>query len=632
MAKKQFKAESKRLLGLMINSIYTNKEIFLRELISNASDALDKRYYEALTNPERYINRGDLEIRIERHPEDRTLVIEDNGIGMTAKEMETNLGTIAKSGSSDFLKHLEENDNRNNIDIIGQFGVGFYSAFMVAKEITVESKSVEEEPAHIWKSTGEDGYTIEEGTRTEPGTRITLLLKDDTDDDKYSLWIDENEIRTLVKKYSDYVRYPIVMDVETVEPDPEDKEKTINSTREETLNSMIPLWKKNKSQITEEDYNSFYKANFGDWTDPQKVIHYNVEGNISYTALLYIPSQTPYNFYNGDYESGLRLFSKGVFIMDNAKDLLPDEYRFVRGLIDSEDLNLNISREILQQDKQVKALAASVEKKIHSTLTDMLKKDRSAYETFFENFGMNFKYEIYRSYGMKADSLKDLLLYRSSKDNAWTTLAEYKERMPEEQTEIYYAAGKDIAELEKLPVMDRIRDKGYEVLYFTDPVDEFAATMMYGYEGKAFRSVTKGDLGLDSEEEKQEKARKTEDNKDLLEALKNHLGDKVVGVRLSSRLKDDAACLVAEEGISIEMERILSQDPKGSTMKAAKVLELNPDHPIFSAMRRMYIVDPESVNEYIDLLYDQACIIEGLPISDPAGFARRIAAIMAKAA
>ncbi len=631
MAKKQFKAESRRLLGLMINSIYTNKEIFLRELISNASDALDKRYYEALTDKDRYINRGDLEIRIERDPAARTLVIEDNGIGMSAKDMENNLGTIARSGSLEFMKKLEESDDKKNIDIIGQFGVGFYSAFMVAKKITVESKTYGED-AHLWTSTGEDGYTIEDAQRPEPGTRITLWLKDDTEDDNYSVYLEENEIRTLVKKYSDYVRYPIVMDVEVSEPDPENKDKQITTTMEETLNSMVPLWKKNRSQITPEDYNSFYKANFGDWTDPQKVVHYSVEGSISYTALLYIPAEAPYNFYNGDYESGLRLFSKGVFIMDNAKDLLPDEYRFVRGLIDTEDLSLNISREILQQDKQVKALASSVEKKIRSTLTDMLKKEREEYEKFFEHFGMNFKYEIYRSYGMKADGLKDLLLYRSSRDDAWTTLAEYAERMPEEQKEIYYAAGKDTDELKRLPVMAKIRDKGYEVLWFTDPVDEFAATVMYAYEGKPFRSVTKGDLGLDSDEEKEEKARKTEDSRDLLEAMKEQLGDRVADVRLSSRLKDDPVCLVAEEGISIEMERILAQDPNGQGLKAVKVLELNPDHPLFTRMKDLFAKDPEAVKEYTDILYDQACIIEGLPVSDPAGFARRIAEIMVKAA
>ena len=630
MAKKQFKAESKRLLGLMINSIYTNKEIFLRELISNASDALDKRYYEALTNPDHYINRGDLEIRIERNPEARTLVIEDNGIGMTDKEMEANLGTIARSGSLDFLSKMENKDNAN-IDIIGQFGVGFYSAFMVAKKITVESRSVADEEAHLWTSTGEDGYTIEPAERSEPGTRITLWMKDDTEEENYSKYIDETEIRTLIKKYSDYVRYPILMDVGIIERDPEDDEKTVTRTQEETLNSMVPLWKKNRSAITEEEYQEFYKANFGDWEDPQKYIHYSVEGNVSYTALRYIPSQTPSNFYNGDYESGLRLFSKGVFIMDNAKDLLPDEFRFVRGLIDSEDISLNISREILQQDRQVKALASSIEKKISGTLTDMLKNEREEYEKFFERFGMNFKMEIYRSYGMKADKLKDLLLYRTSKDRTWTTLAEYVERMKEGQNEIYYAAGKEINELEKLPVMAKLRDKGYEVLYFTDPVDEFAVTMMYEYEGKAFRSVTKGDLDLDTEEEKQEKARLTEDSKDMLEAMKAHLEGKVSAVRLSSRLKDDPVCLVAEDGISIEMERILSQDPTGRTMKAVKVLELNPDHPVFSRMKEMYSTDPASIDEYTDILYDQACIIEGLPIDDPAGFARRIADIMTKA-
>lgn len=630
MAKKQFKAESKRLLELMINSIYTNKEIFLRELISNASDALDKRYYEGLTDASKNVDKKDLWIKIERHPENRTLVVEDSGIGMTSEELEKNLGTIAKSGSAEFREALEKKDS--DIDIIGQFGVGFYSAFMVAKKITVESRSANSDKAYSWVSSGEDGYTISEITKDTIGTRITLELKDDTDDVKYSDYLEEYKIRELVKKYSDYVRYPIRMEVTKSVPDPTDDKKTIDTKEEETLNSMIPLWKKKKSDIKPEEYNEFYKNKFNDWEDPQKVLHYSVEGNVSYTALLFIPAKAPYNFYNTDFEPGLQLYSKGVFIMNKAKDLLPECYRFVTGLIDCEDLNLNISREILQQDSQVKALAASVDKKITNFLQDMLKNERSEYEKFFDNFGLNLKYSIYKSYGMDKEKLQDLLLYKSSKEGKYVTLKEYSDRMQADQKAIYYAAGQTVADIEKLPALEKVRDKGYEILYFTDAIDEFVIRMMQSYNDKQFKSIQDADLDLDTEDEKKAAEEKAAASKDMLTAMKDALDGKVKEVRISSRLKDDPVCLVADEGMSIEMEKVLSQDPNNKGMKAVKILEINPDHPIFHTLQNVYAADPEKLKEYAGVLYDQACLIEGLQIEDPVSYAKKISELMVAAA
>lgn len=630
MAKKQFKAESKRLLELMINSIYTNKEIFLRELISNASDALDKRYYEGLTDKSKNVAKKDLWIKITRDKDARTLVIEDTGIGMTEEELEKNLGTIARSGSAEFREALEKDTSK--IDIIGQFGVGFYSAFMVAKKVTVESRAAGSDKAFEWVSSGEDGYTVNPIEKETAGTRITLELKDDTDDEKYSEYLEEWTIRNLVKKYSDYVRYPIKMDVTKSIPDPTDKDKTIETTEEETLNSMIPLWKKNKNKISKEDYNEFYKGKFSDWEDPQKVIHYNVEGNISYTALLYIPGKTPFNFYNTDYESGVQLYSKGVFILDNAKDLLPESYRFIKGLVDSDDLNLNISREILQQDRQVKALAKSIDTKITKALEDMLEKEREDYEKFFENFGLNLKYSIYKSYGADKDKLQNLLLYRSSKEGKYVTLKEYKERMKEDQKEIYYACGATIEDIEKLPVLAKVRDKGYEILYFTDNIDEFVIRMMMDYDGAQFRSVTEANLDLGTDEEKKAIETAAEENKDMLAAMKTALGENVSDVRISSRLTDDPVCIVADQGMSIEMEKVLSQDPMNKGLKATKILEINPNHPIFGKLKTVFAANPGVIGEYAEVLYDQARLIEGLPIEDPAAYARRIVDLMVNAA
>ena len=628
MAKKQFKAESKRLLELMINSIYTNKEIFLRELISNASDALDKRYYLSLTDKDHKVDRKSLQIRIERHPENRTLVIEDTGIGMTQEELEKNLGTIARSGSAEFREQLEK--ATRNIDIIGQFGVGFYSAFMVAKKITVESRSALSDEGFCWVSSGQDGYTITPIEKEQIGTRITLDLKDDTDDEKYSDYLQEYKIRDLVKKYSDYVRYPINMEVVKSIPDPTDENETIDTTEMETLNSMIPLWKKNKSKIKDEEYNEFYKSKFADWEDPAKVIHYNIEGNISYTALMYIPAKAPSDFYYQTYESGLQLYTKGVFIMDKAKDLLPDHFRFVRGLVDSDDLNLNISREILQQDRQVKALAKSIEKKIQSALEDMLKNEREKYEKFFDEFGLNLKYGIYKDYGLHKDQLQDLLMFRSDKEGKYVTLKEYTENMKDEQKVIYYACGKSLDEIKQLPALEKIHDKGYEVLCFLHDIDEFCVQMMRDYDGKQFQSITTADLDLDSEEEKKDREEKTEANKDMLSAMKDALGEAVKEVRISSRLKDDPVCVVAAEGPSLDMERYMANEQNAmfGKIKANKILEINPDHAIFSKLQEIYRDHPEQIGDYADVLFQQALLIQGLPIEDPVAYTKKITELM----
>lgn len=632
MAKKQFKAESRRLLDLMINSIYTNQEIFLREIISNASDALDKRYYLSLTEGNEKISRDSLKITIERNKDARQIVIEDNGVGMTEEELENNLGTIAKSGSAEFRAQLEKAND--NTDIIGQFGVGFYSAFMVARRILVETHSVKDGTAHSWTSSGEDGYVISEIDKPEIGTRITLDLKEDTDDIKYSDYLEEYKIRELIRKYSDYVRYPIEMAVTKHIPDPTDEEKTIDTEEIETLNSMIPLWKKKKSEIKDEEYNEFYKSKFNDWEDPQKVIHYNVEGNISYTALLYIPSRTPYNFYSSEYRQGIQLYSHNVFIMDNVKDLIPDYYRFVQGVIDCDDLSLNISREILQQNRQVQLLSRSIEKKIHSTLEDMLKNDRENYEKFYENFAWDLKFGVYNNYGANKEKLQDFLLFRSSKEGKYVTLKEYVERMSKDQKAIYYAVGKSVEEIERKPVMEKLREKDIEVLYFLDERDEFVTGMIHTYAEKQFQSVSNGDLDLESEEEKKEREEKAEANKDMLTAIKEDLGDKVSEVRISSRLgENDPVCLSAAEGVSMEMEKYMANDPlsNGHGPKASKILEINASHPIFNKLQSVYSENPELLKDYAEVLFNQAMLIQGLPIEDPAAYARKIAELLVKA-
>ena len=629
MVKKQFKTESKRLLDLMINSIYTNREIFLRELISNASDALDKRYYLSLTDETKKVDKELLKIFIEKDEEARTLTIKDTGIGMTKNELEENLGTIARSGSLEFKQELDKADA--NIDIIGQFGVGFYSAFMVAKKVEVISRSIDDEKGYIWESSGEDGYTITKYDTDEIGTKIILHLKDDTNDDNYSSFLDSYKIEELIKKYSDYVRYPIEMMVTTSKLKEGSDSEYEDVEELKVLNSMVPLWKKNKNEITKEEYSEFYKSTFNDWEDPLDEIHYSLEGNISYTALLYIPSKKPFDFYNSDYEAGLRLYSSGVFIMDKANDLIPDYFRFVKGIIDSDDLSLNISREILQQDRQVRLLANSIQRRIKTHLENMIENDRESYEKLFDNFGLNLKYGIYQDFGAHIDTLKDLILFKSSKEDKYVSLKEYVERKPEDQKVIYYVTGDSIEDIKKSPQMEKLIEKEIEVLYFMEDVDEFAITMMRAYNDIEFKSVNKGDFDLESEEEKKVIEEKTKENKSLLDAMKDSLTNYVTDVRVSSRLVNNPVCLVSDDGLSIEMEKVLSQSPNNMGMKANKILEINPNHEIFETLVNVYESDPELIKEYAKVLYDQALLIEGLPIENPIDYSNKVIDLMIKA-
>ena len=624
MERKEFKAESRRLLDLMINSIYTHKEIFLRELISNASDAIDKLYYQALTN-NTGISKDALNIRIDVNKTNRTITISDNGIGMSKDELEENLGTIAKSGSLDFKQN---NEQMEGIDIIGQFGVGFYSAFMVAERITVDTLSVNDTQGYIWESEGADGYTITESNRTTYGTTITLYLRKNEEEENYDSYLDTYKIKSLVTKYSDYVRYPIQMLIEVSRLKEETENEYVTELELQTLNSMVPLWKRNKKDITQEEYDNFYMNKYMDWEKPHKVLHYSVEGNLSYNALLYIPSKTPFNFYSQDYEAGLQLYSKSVFIMDNAKDLLPDYFRFVKGLVDSDDVSLNISREILQQDRQLKAIAKSIEKKIKNLLVDMLVKEREEYEKFFINFGLQLKYGMYSDYGAHKEQLQDLILFYSSHSDKYTTLKEYVERMKEDQKHIYYVSGDSIEAIQKLPQMERLTQKGYEVLYFLDDVDEFAIRVLNTYMDKPFKSINQGDLDLDTEEEKQEKETLKEENKDLLQTLKEVLKDQVSDVTISSRLSTHPVCLVSDEGISFEMEKVLAQMPDGNGLKATRILEINPNHEIFKTLQKVYNNNKDALANYADLLYTQALLIEGFPIEDPVAYTNKVCQMM----
>lgn len=643
MSKKQFKAESKRMLDLMINSIYTNREIFLREIISNASDAIDKRYYEEAKSGKTGLSRENFEIRIEPNKDARTLTISDNGIGMSAEELEENLGIIAKSGSLGFKTENEE--AAKDTDIIGQFGVGFYSAFMVAKHIEVTSRKLGEEQAHVWISDGADGYSVEDGSRDEVGTTVQLTLRDDTEDDKYDEFLEEYRLRSLVSKYSDYIRYPIVMNVEKSkvkevseeEKAKEDYQPEYETYREdERLNSMVPIWKKKKSEITAEEYNEFYKSKFFDWNDPLKVIHTNVEGVISYDALLFIPSQVPFNYYTKDFKKGLQLYSSGVMIMDHCEDLLPDYFSFVKGLVDSPDLSLNISREMLQQDRQLKAIAQRLEKKISSTLLEMQEKDRESYDKMFEAFGMQLKYGVYDQYGVHKDKLKDFIEFYSSTTDELATFKEYVSRMRDDQKYIYYATGESKEKIAKMPQMDLFKEKGYEVLYCTDEIDEFALKILQNYDDKEFKSISDKDLGFEmSDEEKKAQEEKQEEAKDVLTAVKEALGDKVASVILSTRLKDHPVCFASGDGLSLEMEKVLKAqaeitgNKEVGAIKADKILELNGDHPFFAALKTAVDSDnKEKVSDYAQLLYDQALIIEGLPIDDPVAFSNRICNLM----
>lgn len=632
--KKQFKSESKRLLDLMINSIYTHKEIFLRELVSNASDAIDKYYFEHAG----HVNPDELEIRLDPDKENRLLTISDNGIGMDKDELEENLGTIAKSGSLAFKEEMDKKEGEKNsdVDIIGQFGVGFYSAFMVAKSVTVVSKKDGADTAYKWVSQGDDGYYITETEKETRGTTIILALKDDTDEEDYSQYLETYTIENLIKKYSDYIRYPIHMQVETSKPKPgtEDQEKPEYETvvEDKTLNSMVPLWKREKSKIKPEEYNQFYKDHFYDYEDPMRVIHFSVEGNVSFTSLLYIPSHVPQGFYNQDYKKGLQLYSRGVFIMDHAEELLPDYLRFVKGLVDSQDLSLNISREMLQHDNQLKLIAKRIEKKVLSELTTMLTKERDAYEKFWKAFGLNIKFGVYNNWGMDKDKLENLLMFYTSKEQKLTTLNEYVDRCKEDQKEIYYVSGSDLEMMDKLPIVQTLKKKDFEVIYLLDDVDEFVMQTLQQFREKTFKNASQGNLDLDTEEEKKDLEQTTSDNKDLLDFMKDALKDEVAEVKISNRLSDDPVCLTAGEGVSFEMEKVFANMPEGNGpmggMKAERILELNPNHPIFQTLKTLFTSDKEKVKEVAEVLYDQALLIEGFPIEDPIAYSRKICELL----
>lgn len=653
MEKIQFKTESKRLLDLMINSVYTNKEIFLRELISNASDALDKRYFKSLTDNSGLV-KSELEIRLLPDKTARTLVISDNGIGMTREELESNLGTIAKSGTLAFKSDEEVSEykkNSDDMDIIGQFGVGFYSAFMVSKKITVLSRAYGSGEAWLWESEGLDGYTIAPAEKDTCGTTIVLYLKDDADEENYGSFLETYKIRELVTKYSDYIRYPIKMLIETTrekahecECDHDDCKCThehddceckheepeyTTVTEDTTLNSMVPIWRRNKSELSDEDYNRFYMDKFHDYEAPLLHIHSKTEGSITYNSILYIPASAPYNLYSKNYKRGLQLYSNGVLIMESCEDLLPEYFGFVKGLVDSSDISLNISRELLQQSRQLRAIANGLKKKIKSELEKLLENNRSDYEKLFNNFGLSLKYGIYESYGMEADQLKDLLLYHSAKEDRLITLKEYVDTLAENQTEIYYACGESFEAIKKLPQLKYLLDKGYDVLLMKENVDEFTIKMMNGYNGKPFKSVTDNDINVASEEEKQAVEEKQNSNRELLDSIKNALDNKVKEVRLSARLVDSPAALTSDGPLSLDMERVLSEMPMGGEMKAERVLEINPDHPIFEALKKAHAVEKE-FKVYAELLYDQALLLAGLKIEDPVEFASRICKLMTK--
>lgn len=630
---KQFKAESKRLLDMMINSIYTHKEIFLRELISNASDAIDKLYFKSLTDDKVGMNKDDFKIEITADKENKVLTISDNGIGMTADELENNLGIIANSGS---FKFKNENEKTDDVDIIGQFGVGFYSAFMVAKEVEVRSKAYGSDKAYMWKSSGADGYTIEKCDKDSVGTEIRLTLKDDTETECYDEYLEASTIKELVKKYSDYIRFPIKMDVEKTKRKADAKEDDYSDDayetviENETLNSMVPLWRKNKNELKPEDYNNFYKEKFFDYTDPLKYIHSKIEGTVTYDSLLFIPARAPFNFYSKDYEKGLQLYSSGVLISDKCADLLPDYFSFVRGLVDSADLSLNISREMLQHDHQLKTIAKSIEKTIKSELKKMLNNEREKYEQFWKTFGIQIKFGVYDNYGRDKDAVEDLLMFTSSHENKLTTLDEYVSRMKEEQKYIYYAAGDSVEKIQALPQTELLRDKGYEILYLTDNVDEFAVKVLMRHGDKEFRNVSEGDLGIDTEAEKEETKKLAEENKDMLSFITAALDGKVKETKISDKLKSHPVCISSSGQISLEMEKILNQNPQNEKVKSEKVLEINPNHKIFAAMQKLYGEDKEKFKDYASILYDQALLIEGMQIEDPVEFSNKICALMAE--
>ena len=636
MEKQQFKAESQRLLDLMINSIYTHKEIFLREIISNASDAIDKLAYTALTDDKVGINRDEFAITITRDPENRTLTVSDNGIGMSKEEMIENLGTIAKSGSLGFKQAMEKNED---IDIIGQFGVGFYSAFMVASSITVISKKYGEDKAWKWVSDGADGYTIEEAEKDAPGTDVIMTLKADTEDEKYSEYLEEYEIRSLIRKYSDYIRYPIKMEVTKSRPVEESKDENAEGeedkapkyesyTEMETLNSMVPIWQRDKKDVTEEEYETFYRDKFFDYNKPLRTIHYNVEGNVSFKALLYIPGKAPYDFYTKDYKRGLQLYSSGVLIMDNCEDLLPEHFRFVRGVVDSQDLSLNISREMLQHNRQLTIIARNIEKKIKSELKAMLENDREKYEEFYAAFGRQLKYGTVSDYGAHKEATQDLLLFYSHKQGKLISLKEYVEAMAEGQEKIYYAPGENKERLSKLPQVETLTKKGYDVLLFTEDVDEFVPQTLMTYMEKSFCNVSTEDLGLQTEEEKKQAEEKAEEMKGLLTFVKETLGDQVKEVKLSSELGSHPVCMTPAEGMSFEMEKYMKRANPEFAFPVGRVLELNPEHEAVQAMQKAMTEDPERAKDYAKLLCYQAQLMAELPLDDPYAYTELVCKLM----
>ena len=624
MKKREFKTESKRVLDLMINSIYTNKEIFLRELISNASDAIDKLYFKSLTDKSIKIDKNNLEIRIDIDKDNRTLTVSDTGCGMNEEELEKNLGTIAESGS---LRFKEENQNQDDVNIIGQFGVGFYSAFMVSKKVVVESHPYNEESSYIWESEGVEGYTLSKGNKKEIGTTITLYLKDDTDDIKYSDYLEEYTIRNIIKKYSDYISYPIKMLVTNTRKK-EDSDEYEEYKELETLNSMIPLWKKDKKKITEEDYNNFYTDKFYDYEKPLKVMHFNIEGNVNFNALLYIPSHAPYNYYTKDYEKGLQLYTNGVLIMDKASELLPDYYSFIKGVIDTEDIPLNISRETLQDDKNIKLIAKAIENKIKKELLDLMKDNREKYEEFYKVFGNQLKFGIYNDYGINKDKLVDLLMFYSSKDKKLITLKEYTDRLKEEDTHIYYACGETIDKIDMLPRVEKVKDK-YEVLYLTDYVDEFAIMTLNEYEGKKFINVSSDKNDISTEEEKEEIKKENNESKELLEYMKNILKDYVKDVKFTNELKSHPVCLVSVGEVSTSMEKVINAMPTDEKISASEILEININHKIGDKLKELFNNNKEELDKYTKVIYYEARLIEGLPIDNPTELSNLMCDIMA---
>jgi molecular chaperone HtpG len=625
MSKKQFKAESKRLLEMMINSIYTQREIFLRELISNASDAIDKLYYRALTDDQMVFNKEDYYVKVVADKANRTLTITDTGIGMSKEELENNLGVIAKSGSFAFKKENELKDGHN---IIGQFGVGFYSAFMVADVVTVVTKALGSNEAFKWESTGADGYTIESCEKDSVGTEIVLNIKENTEDDQYDEYLEEYRLKSIIKKYSDFIRYPIKMDVKGQRPKADAENEFEEYQEEQTVNSMVPIWRKNKNELTSEDYDQFYFEKRYGFDKPIKHLHISADGAVVYNAILYIPESTPFDYYTKEYEKGLELYSNGVLIMDKCSDLLPDYFSFVKGMVDSEDLSLNISREMLQHDRQLKLIAKNISSKIKSALLGILKDDREKYESFYKAFGRQLKFGVYNDYGVNKEVLQDLLMFHSSKEKKLVTLDEYVSRMSEDQKYIYYASGESIERIDRLPQTELVTDKGFEILYFTDDIDEFAIKMVAKYKDKEFKSVSSGDLGIEVDEKDKETAEEQDANKELFEQMKEILNDKVKSVKASKRLKTHPVCLSTEGEVTIEMEKILKSMPNNQDVKADKVLEINVNHEIFQSLKDAAGQDKVKLALYTSLLYNQALLIEGLPIQDPVAFTNDICKVM----